>query len=131
MKICLYLHAHPQRLVGRQELAYALDTTETEIALVLSDLAKTNVVFARRGRYGGSRLNRAIEDIGVAELIGLGEIEGWLFTECDRRADCNCLMAGDCTLNAMFREFQAQFMEMAERWTLGNLFNATIGENAR
>ncbi|WP_080619424.1 RrF2 family transcriptional regulator [Brucella intermedia] len=130
MKICLYLDAHRDRLVERQELGYALDNTLTELSLVLADLSKVNVVDSRRGRYGGTRLVRKLEDIGVAELIALGESEGWRFTECDRRADCNCLMAGDCTLNAMFRQFQAGFMEMAERWTLADLNNAHVIENA-
>lgn len=131
MKICLYLSVHPDRLISKFELAHALDTSGIEIARIIADLAKTSVIEARRGQKGGNRLARALEDISVAEMIALGENEGWRFTECDRRADCNCLMAGDCTLNAMFRQFQAGFMELAERWTMADLMNPHVAENAK
>lgn len=130
MKICLYLDVHRERLVSRFEIAHAIDLGETTAQRLLADLAEGNVVDARRGRYGGTRLARQLKDVNVAELIALGESEGWQFTECDRRADCNCLMAGDCTLNAMFRQFQAGFMQMAEGWTMADLLNEQVIENA-
>jgi Rrf2 family nitric oxide-sensitive transcriptional repressor len=39
-------------------------------------------------------------------------------------------MTGACSLNAMFRQLQAAFMEWAERWTLADLSNPQIIENA-
>jgi Rrf2 family transcriptional regulator, nitric oxide-sensitive transcriptional repressor len=131
MKICLYLEVHRQRLVSRFEIAHAIDLGHATVQRLLADLAEANVVEARRGRYGGTRLARQLKDVNVAELIALGESEGWQFTECDRRADCNCLMAGDCTLNAMFRQFQAGFMQMAEGWTMTDLLNPHVIENAK
>lgn len=131
MKLCLYLDVHRDRLIQRGELAFAMDRNYSEVGWLLTDLSRTNIVEAKRGRHGGFRLMRKLDEIGVAELIALGEQEqGWEFTECDRRADCDCIMTGACTLNAMFRTFQAGFMEMAERWTLADLINSQVVENA-
>lgn len=130
MRICLYLEVHRDRLVSRFEIAHAIDLGEATVQRLLAELAVANVVEARRGRYGGTRLARQLQNLNVAELIALGESEGWQFTECDRRADCNCLMAGDCTLNTMFRQFQAGFMQMAEGWSMADLLNDNIVANA-
>jgi Rrf2 family transcriptional regulator, nitric oxide-sensitive transcriptional repressor len=130
MKICLYLDVHRKRLVSRFEIAHAIDLGPATVQRLLAELAEVNVVDARRGRYGGTRLARQLKDVNVAELIALGESEGWQFTECDRRADCDCLMAGDCTLNAMFRQFHAGFMQMAEGWTMADLLSEHVIENA-
>lgn len=131
MRICLYLEVHRKRLVSRQEIAHAIDLGEATVQKLLADLAEAGIVEGRRGRYGGTRLTRQLEDVSVAELVALGENEGWQFTECDRRPNCNCLMAGDCTLNAMFRQFQAGFMQMAEAWTMADLINEHVIANAK
>ena len=131
IKLCLYLDVHRNRLIQRGELAYAMDRNYTEVGWLLTDLAKTNIGEVKRGRHGGFRMMRKLNEIGVAELIALGEQEqGWEFTECDRRADCDCIMTGACSLNAMFRQLQAAFMEWAEGWTLADLSNPQIIENA-
>lgn len=132
IKICLYLGVHSARNVVRGELAHALDISESEVSRVMADLTKWNVIDPRRGRRGGFRLNSSLENIPVAQMIALGEDSvGWEFTECDRRADCNCIMAGECALNAMFDQFKDHFMALAGQWSLQDLLSEHVTKNAQ
>ncbi|MCF8481017.1 MAG: Rrf2 family transcriptional regulator [Rhodospirillum sp.] len=92
LRACLYLAAHPNRLVPIAEIARSHDLSQSNLMKVVNLLVDGGVLASTRGRHGGVALARAPRDIRLGQVVRLMEGDGDL-------VNCaNCLLDGSCGL---------------------------------
>ena len=96
IRCVLYLAMHQDRtLIGRKEIAEAMDIPAQFLGKVAQQLAKAGVISIRQGSQGGYELARRAQDITLLAVIEA--IDGEIFLNdciqrpgsCDRQAICS------------------------------------------
>lgn len=96
IRCVLYLAMHQDRtLIGRKEIAEAMDIPAQFLGKVAQQLAKAGVISIRQGSQGGYELGRRPEDITLLAVIEA--IDGEIYLNdciqrpgsCDRQAICS------------------------------------------
>lgn len=96
IRCVLYLAMHQDRtLIGRKEIAEAMDIPAQFLGKVAQQLAKAGVISIRQGSQGGYELARLPEEITLLAVIEA--IDGEIFLNdciqrpgcCDRQAICS------------------------------------------
>ena len=120
MRVLMYTavrHPSPSTV---PEIATAYGISYNHLKKAAALLCGLGYLDAVRGRRGGVRLARPVNDITVGEVIR--KTEGDLvLVECFDAGANTCPMAGHCRLQAAFREALDAFLAVLDRYTLADL----------
>lgn len=112
LRVSLYLAIHQTRLVQISEIIEAYDLPRSNIMKLITDLVGAGFIESVRGRSGGIRLARPLEDITIGEIVR--------HTERDQpMVDCsNCILAPECGLICILKEAKNAFFTVLDGYTL-------------
>ncbi|MCA0919395.1 RrF2 family transcriptional regulator [Pseudooceanicola nanhaiensis] len=112
LRVCLYLGAHPERLVPISEMARAHDLSQSNLMKVVHQLVEGGFLSSTRGRSGGIRLARPAEEIRLGAVARYMESDGAM-------VDCSsCILRGSCGLVPALHEARMAFFAVLDSQTL-------------
>ena len=108
------------RTVRKHEIAEACNASENHLAQVVNTLAQRGFIETQRGRSGGLRLARPMDQIGVGEV--LRAFEATLpFAECFDLETNTCPLHEACLFRDALRDALEAFYASMDRRTLADL----------
>lgn len=120
MRALMVCAVNPGRYVRKHEIAAACNASENHLAQVVNALGQLGFADTQRGRAGGLRLGRPMEEITVGEVFRALEAKV-PFTECfDDRAN-TCPLAGSCRLRSALAAALEAFYASLDSITLADL----------
>jgi Rrf2 family nitric oxide-sensitive transcriptional repressor len=118
LRTLIYLAVRPSRLVTIAEIATAYGIPDTHLNKVVNQLALAGDVRTVRGRHGGLKLAREMEQINIGAVLRRTEA-GLALTGC---FDCqNCTIQDHCVLKGALGEALAAFTNVVDSYTLADL----------
>ncbi|MDD8024701.1 MAG: Rrf2 family transcriptional regulator [Paracoccaceae bacterium] len=120
MRALMFCALNPGRIVRKHEIAEACNASENHLAQVVNTLAQRGFVETQRGRSGGLRLARAMDQIGVGEV--LRAFEATLpFAECFDLETNTCPLYEACLFREALLEALEAFYASMDRRTLADM----------
>jgi len=117
VRVLIYSAMYPERLVTLQEMSRFYGISLAHLRKVVHKLGKLGYLKTVRGKGGGLRLQRAMEDINIGAVVA--EFEGRVpLMDCPG-LDCAVLPA--CGLPRVLRRAQAAFYNELEKHTLRDM----------
>ncbi len=112
MRTLMFCAVNSGRIVRKHEIAAACNASENHLAQVVNTLAQRGFIDTQRGRSGGLRLNRPMEEIGVGAV--LREFETSVpFAECFDAANNTCPLVDACLFrDALLAALEAFYAAM-------------------
>ncbi|MGH7101996.1 MAG: RrF2 family transcriptional regulator [Acetobacteraceae bacterium] len=107
------------RLFTIEEVATAYGVSRTHMMKVANVLTRGGYLKAVRGRSGGLRLGRPLENIGLKELIEVTEPD-FALVECFG-CENRCPISRSCKLRSALSEALAAFTNVLGQYTLADL----------
>lgn len=120
MRTLMYCAANPGRIVRKHDIAEACNVSENHLAQVIHTLGLNGFLITQRGRSGGLRLARPMEQISVGAVFRLLESEV-PFAECFDKDHSNCPLRGFCKLRCLLSEAVEAFYARLDQVTLADL----------
>ncbi|QQA42222.1 RrF2 family transcriptional regulator [Pelagovum pacificum] len=118
LRSCLYLAAHPERLVNIAEISKAHRLSHPNLMKVVRKLVDGGFLQSTRGRSGGISLARPAEEIRVGELARYMEGD-------TQMVDCStCILLGSCGLVRGLNEAKMAFYKSLDRFSLADAVGA-------
>lgn len=103
----------------RSELAQECDIPDSFLGKILQNLAKSEILSSERGKKGGFKIARNLDEITVYGIISA--IEGDIaLNKCIFDEDF-CSIVHSCTAHVMWTEIQDRMVEMLKSYSLANL----------
>jgi len=119
----VYLALRPRgQVVYVSEVAKAQNISESYLAKVFQNLARTGLVVSYRGSKGGYMLAKPSEQITFRDILQAVEGPSPLYTCLDQRRDCHIGL--DCKILMILREAEQKMYEVLERTTLKDLLDS-------
>ncbi|MFQ5875695.1 MAG: RrF2 family transcriptional regulator [Dehalococcoidia bacterium] len=110
----------PDRLVALSEIAGRFNLPEKHLAKIFQHLAKTNLVYSKRGAPGGFCLARKPSEITLLEIVeaveGPIDVEGCLIAD-----GKPCVHEPVCSVAAVLRRVQGRMVEALRELNLEEL----------
>lgn len=119
LRICLYLAAHPERVVPVEEISRAYSISRFHLVKVVQRLTDLGLVESARGRSGGLRLRKDPADIRLGDMIRATE-PNMTLVECFDAATNTCPIAGACGIKAVLHKAEAAFVASLNESTLAD-----------
>ncbi len=120
MRALMFCAVNGDRIVRKHEIAEACNASENHLAQVVNTLAQRGFIDTQRGRAGGLRLARPMDDIGVGEV--LRTFESTLpFAECFEASSNTCPLSEACLFRVALLEALEAFYAAMDRQTLGDM----------
>ena len=120
MRVLMYCGVNDGQLVTKSHIAEACNTSENHLAQVVNRLAQLGFLHTQRGRNGGLRLARPMEEIRVGEVMRAME-EGVSVTECFDDQDNTCPLISVCRLRDVIAAAMDTFYAALDEVTLADL----------
>lgn len=120
MRTLMFCAVNPGRIVRKHEIAEACNASENHLAQVVNTLAQRGFIETQRGRAGGLRLARPMEEIGVGEV--LRAFEAVLpFAECFDLATNTCPLHEACLFREALLSALEAFYASMDRHSLADM----------
>lgn len=120
MRVLMFCAAHKTRLVTKSEIAVRCNTSESHLAQVINQLAQLDFLSTQRGRNGGIKLGRPMEDIVIGDLFRQLESNTPL-AECFADVDNTCPLTSACRLRHALADAAEAFYARLDQVTLAEL----------
>lgn len=108
------------RRVTVDEVANAHGISRNHLVKIVHELGRNGYLETRRGVDGGFTLARSPEEIGVGDIIRLGE-KSEKVIECADRREGPCRIRSVCRLKGMFDEAAEAFFKVLDAYSLADL----------
>ena len=120
IRCVLYLAMHSDRaLIGRKEIAEAMDVPAQFLGKVAQQLARAGIISIRQGSQGGYELARRPEDITLLAVIEA--IDGEIFlNDCIHRPE-SCDRQVICSVHLVWDDARRQLRDTLGKATLADL----------
>ncbi|MDF1621515.1 RrF2 family transcriptional regulator [Pseudothioclava nitratireducens] len=120
MRVLMFCAVNPGLTVRKHEIAAACNASENHLAQVVNTLAQRGFIDTQRGRSGGLRLARPMDQICVGEV--LRAFEATLpFAECFDLETNTCPLHEACLFREALTEALDSFYAALDRKTLADL----------
>lgn len=123
MRVLLFLAVRRTSGGTIRQIAAHYDISRTHLMKVANELARAGYIQTTRGRAGGLRVARRLEEINVGEVIGRFE-NRFPLVECFDRKRNTCVLSPVCVLKAALGEAQTAFFNCLSAYTLADLVRA-------
>ena len=110
---------HPARVTADQ-VSEVYGISRHHLVKIVHDLGRSGCIETHRGLGGGFTLALSAEEIGVGDIVRLGE-ESETVIECTRRREGACRLRSVCRLKTVLDEAAAAFFEVLDRYSLADL----------
>jgi Rrf2 family nitric oxide-sensitive transcriptional repressor len=121
LRALIYLGIHSTESPARiADIARRMGMSEDHVAKVVARLAQLGYVETIRGRVGGVRLARPVEQINVGEVVRATE-DNLNLVECFDPLTNQCPIAPACALAPALDEALSAFFAVLDRYTLADL----------
>ncbi|HEY0276342.1 MAG TPA: Rrf2 family transcriptional regulator [Paenirhodobacter sp.] len=120
MRCLMFCAVNKNRIVRKHDIAALCNASENHLAQVVNTLAQQGFVETQRGRTGGLRLARPMDQIGVGEV--LRAFEAVLpFAECFDPETNTCPLSEACIFRSALSAALEAFYRAMDDWTIGDL----------
>jgi Rrf2 family nitric oxide-sensitive transcriptional repressor len=102
------------------EVALAFGISRHHLVKIVHDLGRSGYLETYRGIGGGFTLARPADEIGVGDVVRLGE-ESERVIECKRMREGPCRIRSVCRLKGVLDEAAAAFFAVLDRYSLADL----------
>lgn len=121
LRALIFLGIHSAETPSRiTDIARRMGMSEDHVAKVIARLAQLGYVETIRGRVGGVRLARPVEQINVGEVVRATE-DNLNLVECFDPLTNQCPIAPACALAPALDEALSAFFAVLDRYTLADL----------
>jgi len=120
MRALMFCATNPGRTVRKREIAEACNVSENHLAQVIHVLGQKGFLATQRGRSGGLRLGRAMEDITVGSVFRALEADV-PFAECFAGDISTCPLQGACRLRCVLANALEAFYAGLDAVSLADL----------
>ncbi|MEQ1712757.1 MAG: Rrf2 family transcriptional regulator [Hyphomicrobium sp.] len=110
---------HPE-LSSIPEIAQTYLVPESHLTKVVHELGRAGYLETVRGRGGGLRLAKPLDQINLGEVVRLTESD-FKLVECMAPASGNCCLEPSCTLTPVFEKAMKSFFDVLDAFTLEDL----------
>ena len=120
IRCVLYLAMHQDRtLIGRKEIAEAMDIPAQFLGKVAQNLARAGIIAIRQGAQGGYEMVRAPETVTLLSVVEA--IDGEIFlNDCIHRPD-SCARQTICSVHRVWETARRQLRDTLAGTTLAEL----------
>lgn len=126
MRTLMFCAVNAGRIVRKHEIALGCNASENHLAQVVNTLAQRGFIETQRGRAGGMRLARPMEEIRVGTVVRAFET-GAPFAECFNPEANTCPLAECCLLRPAIAAALEAFYAALDRVTLAELVRGNRG----
>ena len=119
MRALMVCAANPDRTIRKHDIAETCKVSENHLAQVVHTLGQRGFLATQRGRTGGLRLARPMDQITVGQVFRALEAEV-PFAECFT-PHSDCPLVGACRLNCIMAEALEAFYARLDAVTLADL----------
>jgi Rrf2 family nitric oxide-sensitive transcriptional repressor len=120
LRVLMYLALHPDRRPTIAEIAERYGVSKAHLMKVVYQLGLKGYVETIRGKGGGLRLARRLEDITVGEVVRQTEPDMALVA-CFDAGQPACVIAPACRLKGKLGEARAAFLKVLDDCTLAEV----------
>ena len=120
LRMLMYLAVKQDRLATIAEIAASYDISENHLMKVAHQLGVGGYVETVRGRGGGLRLAKPMEDILLSDVVRYTEPD-MAIASCFEPLDVPCAIGSCCVLKGALAKARDAFMEVLEGYSLADL----------
>jgi Rrf2 family nitric oxide-sensitive transcriptional repressor len=120
LRVLMYLALHPDRRPTIAEIAGRYGISKAHLMKVVYQLGLMGYVETIRGKGGGMRLAKRLEDITVGEIVRRTEPDMALVA-CFEAGGTPCVIAPACRLKGKLGEARAAFLKVLDDCTLAEV----------
>ncbi|SEI15986.1 transcriptional regulator, BadM/Rrf2 family [Rhizobium tibeticum] len=127
LRLMMYLALKGERLSTIAEIAEAYDISKAHLMKITHELGQKGLIDTVRGRQGGMRLARAVEQIGVGEIIRACEPD-FAIVPCMEtgNGEIVCVVQPACVLKRALASAAAAFLDVLDGYTLADLTRPSV-----
>jgi Rrf2 family nitric oxide-sensitive transcriptional repressor len=129
LRVLMYLALHPDRRPTIAEIAGRYGISKAHLMKVVHQLGLKGYVETVRGKGGGLRLARRLEDVTVGEIVRQTEPDMALVA-CFDPAGPPCVIAPACRLKGKLAEARAAFLKVLDDCTLAEVMGNRLALEA-
>ena len=120
LRVLMYLALHPDRRPTIAEIAERYHVSKAHLMKVVYQLGLMGYVETTRGKGGGLRLARRLEDVTVGEIVRQTEPD-MAVVACFEAGEPTCVIAPACRLKGKLGEARAAFLKVLDDCTLAEV----------
>jgi Rrf2 family nitric oxide-sensitive transcriptional repressor len=120
LRVLMYLALHPERRPTIAEIAGRYGISKAHLMKVVYQLGLMGYIETTRGKGGGLRLARRLEDVTIGEIVRRTEPDMALVACFDPDAPA-CVIAPACRLKGKLGEARAAFLKVLDDCTLAEV----------
>ena len=120
LRVLMYLAVKEDGLATIDEISKSYSISRNHLMKVVHQLGVAGYIETVRGRGGGLRLAKAVEAIGLGELVRYTEPD-MAIASCFKPVDAPCAIRQCCVLRRALEKARDAFVDVLEGYTLGDL----------
>lgn len=120
LRVLLYAGLKHPELSSIPEMAEKYQIPESHLTKVVHELGRAGYLETVRGRGGGLRLAKALDEIVLGDVVRLTETD-FKLVECMTPPSGNCCLEPACTLTPVFEKAMKSFLDVLDQHTLEQL----------
>jgi len=120
LRVLMYLALKEDELATIAEISMSYGISKNHLMKVAHQLGVAGYVETVRGRGGGLRLARGIEEIGLGEVVRFTEPD-MAIVSCFKPIDAPCAIRPSCVLRQALQKSRDAFMSVLDDYTLSDL----------
>jgi Rrf2 family nitric oxide-sensitive transcriptional repressor len=120
LRVLVYLGLRPEHQATIGEISEAYGISRNHLVKVVHHLGQTGYVHTTRGKSGGIRLGKAVDEIVVGDVVRTTEPHMNLL-ECFDQEMNTCPIAAACALKRAVHQARKAFMDVLDRYTLADV----------
>ncbi|KWV56168.1 Rrf2 family transcriptional regulator [Rhizobium altiplani] len=126
LRLMMYLALRGERLSTIAEIAEAYDISKAHLMKITHELGQKGLIDTVRGRHGGMRLARAVEQIGVGEIVRACEPDFAIVPCMENGTEIVCVVQPACVLKRALASAAAAFLDVLDGYTLADLTRPAV-----
>lgn len=120
LRVLMHVALRSPHRVTVDEVAEAFGISRHHLVKIVHDLGRNSYLKTYRGIGGGFTLARPADEIGIGDIVRLGE-ESETVIECTRRREGPCRIRYVCRLQGVLDEAAAAFFAVLDSYSLADL----------
>ncbi len=120
LRVLMHVALRSPNRVTVEEVAVAFGISRHHLVKIVHDLGRNGYLQTYRGIGGGFTLALPADQIGVGDIIRLGE-ESDTVIECTKRREGPCRIRFVCRLQGVLHEAAAAFFAVLDQYSLADL----------
>jgi len=125
LRVLIYLGMRPEKQVTISEMAEAYGISRNHLVKVVHHLGQTGYVHTTRGKSGGMRLGKPVEEIVIGQVVRQTEPHMNLL-ECFEEETNTCPIAAACALKNVLYRARKAFIDTLDGYTLADVLGNRV-----